>query len=493
MSIGSDERIADGQPDLLDSVEAGGHIVRGGMLRVASYAAGSLVSVLGSAVVTRHLGPADFGRYSAIFSLTIILLGLTDAGTQSLGVREHVLRDPAGSRRLLANLMGLRLALGAAGVAVAVAFSLIAGYDHEMVIGAFLASVGMIAVLAYGTLLVPLLATLRNGRVALLEFLRQAVTVVGLLVCVALGTGIVPLLGVPLPIGVVLIVATLVIGQGRGAVRPALDRDEWSALLRVTLPFAVASAVGIIYAHVSILLMSLISTERETGLFGAAFRIYFVLATAPSLLVVTALPLMARAARDDRVRLRYAVQRIFEACVVAGAGTAVVTAVSAPAAIRIVAGGDFADAVPALRLLSVALMGTFLVALATYGLLTTHRYRALLVANALGLVVSGTLTGVLGASAGAEGAAGAVAIADVTLAIMQLVALGRGADGVVVSLKVVPRALVAAGAALSAGILCPLPAVPTAALAGLVFIAAAAVMRIVPTEILAAARSWRGG
>ncbi|MEP6953431.1 MAG: oligosaccharide flippase family protein [Solirubrobacteraceae bacterium] len=472
---------------ILDTPEAGRRIVRGGVLRVAGYVAGSLLSVIGAALLTRHLGVADFGRYSAVFSLMTILLGLTDSGTVALGVREHALRDREGGRRFLGALLGLRLVMGVAGVAVGLLVCVIAGYDGQMVLGALLAGVGLVVFIVWGTVQVPLQSMLRLGWVTALELVRQVATVALLVAGVLVGAGIAPLLGITLPVGVLLLVVTWPVVRGRATLRPTWRAAEWRPLLAVTLPFATAAAVGIVYAHISVLLMSVASTERETGLFGAAFRVYFVMASVPGLLVSTALPVLARAARDDRERLHYAVQRLFEACLVAGAGVALLTALGAPAIIEVVAGSGYDGSVGALRIMSLAMLGTFLIALGSYGLLSTHRYRALLLANAAGLMLSAGLTLALAPSHGARGAAIAVASGDLFLAVVQLVALGR-AGGVRVGLRNVP--LVAMAAALGAGLalLTGLPSVPAAAIGVAVFAAAAMLSGAVPREVLVALR-----
>ena len=58
--------------------------------------------------------------------------------------------------------------------------------------------------------------------------------------------------------------------------------------------------------------MSLVSTAVETGYFSASFRIVEVLIAVPAMLVTAAFPILARAARDDAARLRYALQKLFE-------------------------------------------------------------------------------------------------------------------------------------------------------------------------------------
>ena len=69
--------------------------------------------------------------------------------------------------------------------------------------------------------------------------------------------------------------------------------------------------------------MSLIATERETGLFGVSFRVIEVLFALPALAVSAAYPVFAAAAHaDDDARLARAVARTTEVCAAAGGALA---------------------------------------------------------------------------------------------------------------------------------------------------------------------------
>ena len=473
--------------DALDSREAGPRIIRGGVLRIAGYGAGSLLSVLSIALLTRHLGTGDFGRYATVFALIAIITGLVDAGTASIGVREYALREARDGRAFLAQLLGMRLALAGAGGIGALGFALAAGYDGEMVAGTAVAAVGLLLTVLAGTMAIVLQSTLRLGWVTSLDFLRQAATVLALVVAILAGAGLVPLLAVPIPVGVVVLVATIALLRGHAPMRPRADRAEWRRVVVLALPFAMATAVGIVYANVTVIAMSLATSDTETGLFSAAFRVYFVLATIPGLLVASAFPLLARAARDDRERLRYAVQRMLEITLILGTGMALVTALGAPAAIDVVAGADYRASTDVLRVMALALLGTHLIALGGFALLSVERYRALLVANAIALSVSAGLTFALAPSLGADGAAIAVVAGDSVLGTLYFVALRRG-DGIALTWRIVGPVVLATGAGAGLALISGLPAVPAAALAGLVFAGVLLALRAVPTEVFEAFR-----
>jgi O-antigen/teichoic acid export membrane protein len=402
--------------DVLDTPEAGRLVVRGGALRVGGFVAGLSASLIGAALVTRHLGPADYGRYQTVVALVTIVQAVTDLGMSTLGLREYSQRTGADRDRFMRVLLGMRLALTSAGTVVAMLAADLLGYDSQMVIGAGLMGIGLIFVVIYGTLSIPLAAELRMGAVTGLDVGRQvglAALFVGLVV---LGSGVVGFLAATIPVHLALVVVTLALVRGRVPLWPSFDRAQWVALIRPTITFALATAVGSLYVYTALVLTSLVSTQEQTGLFSASFRVYIIAASVPGILVTTAFPLLSRAARDDRARLSYATQKLFEGTAALGGAALITYVLGAAPIIAVVAGPDYDGAIPVLRIQGAALALTFVIATWGFTLLAMHRHRQMIRANLLALLVSASTVLLLARSHGAEGAAFGTLLGEMALA-----------------------------------------------------------------------------
>src|SRR5918999_761842 len=301
-----------GPTHVLDLPTAGGKIIRGSVLRGAAYAATVLLGIVSAALMTRHLGVVAFGQYVTVLSIVTVAMGMADVGMSNIGVREYSVREGQERDRLMENLLGLRLALGAFAAAIALIFTAAAGYPGVMIAGTALAALAYILITVQQTIAVPLSAGLRLGWVAALDVIRQVGLVVAVVVLVVVGAGLLPFLGAPIPIAVGLLALTAWVVRGSIPFTPSFQPRAWGRLLRLVLPYAAASAVGGVYVSLVVILTSLVATEQETGYFGASFRIFSVLSAIPGLLVVSAFPVLARAARDDRLRLKYALQRLWD-------------------------------------------------------------------------------------------------------------------------------------------------------------------------------------
>ncbi len=484
MSSGLD-RIAE-QPSpahLLDLPTAGGRVIRGSVLRVAAYFAGMLLGVVGAALMTRHLGVADFGRYITVVSVISVAAGLTEAGLLNIGVREYSIREGEPRERLLRNLLGIRLVVTGVGTAVAVGFSAAAGYTSQMIVGTLFLGVALVATTLQQTVGIPLSSELRLGWLSVLDLLRQLATVVGIVALVLAGAGLLPFFAVQLPVALGVLGLTVLLVRGRGSLRPSFARAEWANIRQAVLPYAVANAVGVLYGYLAIIVLSLVSSANETGYFGAAFRVFLVLAGIPALLVASAFPIVARAARDDHARLAYANQRLWDISLIVGTGIALAAAVGAPVAIDLIAGSGFDPSVDVLRVQAAALLPSFVLGVWGFALLALARYRSILLANAVALLASATITLALAPSFGAFGASFATLAGDTCLAVAYGIALMRPNPEFRVSLDLVPRVALASGIGATSLLIPGIPNMATLALAATAYLVVLIVLRAIPHEI----------
>jgi len=478
-------------PDPLASERAGPAAIRGGALRVAGYAVGVALSILSAALLFRHLGVVDGGRYVTILSLVALVGGLTEGGLTAIGVREFATRPQAERAPALRALLGMRVTLTVAGVAAAVGFAGLAGYGTTLVAGTALAGLGLLLQSLQSAATVPLQAELRFGWVTLADLVRQFVTVTSIVALVVAGAALLPFLAIAIPAGFASLALTVAAVRQRGALVPSFRTSAWSELAREALPYAVTSAVGAIYFRLAIIVMSLTATEVETGYFGASFRIVDVLIVVPQLVVGAAFPIFARAARDDRVRLRYALERSLEGALIFGIWTSVSLVVGADLAIEVVAGADFAPAADVLRIQAAALLLAFVNAVLGYALLSLGRYRALLAMAAAALLVVAALTPLLGEAHGAEGGAVATVAGEAVVALGGFGALLRGHPDLRISPWRALRIALAGAIALAVALL-DLPDAAGVLVATAVLAAALFALRAVPEELIVEARALLG-
>jgi O-antigen/teichoic acid export membrane protein len=421
-----------------------------------------------------------------VVSLVAVVAGVTEAGLGSVAVREYAALPLDERRRFMRNILGTRIVLTSAGVAAALVFAVLAAYASDMVVGTALAGLGLLLGVVQGTYMVPWGAGLRLGWMTLTDLLRSLLTTMLVVVLVVAGAGIVPFLAAPAPIAALMAVLTVVLVRGQMPLVPAFHPSRWWPVLRGLAPLAAATALWALYFRMAIIAMSLAASELETGYFSASYRIIEALAGIPALLVGVTFPILARAARADPERMRYALQRILEIALMGGVLMTLGTALGAGFAMAVIGGADAAAATPVLRIQSIYLTAVFLNMVVQTALLALRMHREMLLSALISLVAVVILLAALVPPYADEGAAVAVVIAESGLAAVEGWFLWRAHKYLRPKLGVMPRVAAAAALGLAAGLLADSHDVVSAAVATVVYVAALGIMRAIPPELMAA-------
>jgi O-antigen/teichoic acid export membrane protein len=470
--------------DLLDSPSAGGRFIRGGVVRLITFGLSLMASLVSAPLVIRHLGPKDYGYFATVTAIVFIIGGFTEGGLNTLGTREFA-SGREDRVRMLRNLIGLRVTATAAGIALAAVLAALVGASHVIVYGILLSGAGLIVTITGENYGIPLAAELRITATSLLALAQQLTLTVCYVVLVVVGAGTLPLLAGTVASGAVLFGGTALLVRRQVSIVPAFDRVQWGGLLRQTLPYAVATAVGIIYFREALVLMSALSNERQVSYYGAAFRIVEVLTVIPWTLVATAFPIFARAAhRDDDTRLAYGLQRMFDVALIIAAWMSASVVVGASFGIAVVAGPGFKPAVSVLQIQGLALITSFMVAVFGSLLLSLRLYRSLLTANGIAVAVATILSVALIPGLGARGAAIAPTAAEACLAVAYAWSLFRARPGLRVSLRLLPRVAFATAVGLGVAYALPISSAARLFVLGGVCFALLGALRAIPFEII---------
>lgn len=458
--------------------------MRGGAVRVGGFIVGTLVSILSAALLFRHLGLAETARYVLALSLVAIVGSLSDLGITAVGVRE-LSRLPAQERWTLArDLLGLRITLTLGG-GLLVTLIAWAGYGARLAEGVALACVGLLLQATQDNFALPLLVGLRLAWVSALEVMRQLLTVASTVALVVLGARLLPFLGMSIPVGLLVLAATVWLVRGVRSLSPTFSLRRWRRFMGAILPYSAATAAAALYFRASILLVSALAPQKQFDYFSTTFRIVEVLTVVPALLASSAFPIFARAARDDHDRLGFALGRVFDVSVIIGAWVAVSTAVGAPLAIAIVGGPKFAAAAPVLAIQGVGLGAMFVSQVWAYGQLSLGLYRSILTISVAVLLLNVALVTPLVLLYGARGAAIGTGVAEIASGIAQCAAVVRASPQLLrPKLGVLPRVAVASAFGLAPLALHGVPTIARLCISTAAFGAAVLITRAAPPELL---------
>jgi O-antigen/teichoic acid export membrane protein len=297
------------------------------------------------------------------------------------------------------------------------------------------------------------------------------------------GARLLAFLSISIPVSLVVLAATLALVIRTMPLAPAFEWREWSSLVRAVLPFAAAVVIATLYLRITVVLMSVLASQLQTGYYATSFAVISVLIAIPALAVGSTLPVLARAARHDEERLAYVLQRLVEVTLILGVGLGLVLALGADFVVHVLARNPVGPTVTVLQIQCLAIVTQFVGSAWQYGLIALHRHRASLVVAGIGLFVSVALTFGLVPLLQARGAAIAFAAAEVAVAVSSFAALRIARPDVRFSLRVPACVLIAAAVGGAFALAPGVSSVAMAAIAAPVYVGVLVLLRAVPTEL----------
>jgi O-antigen/teichoic acid export membrane protein len=461
--------------------------IRGGAIRVMGFASGILVSLGAATILIRHLGISDFGRFVTVASLIGLVGGATEAGIAAYGIREFTLRARADRRQLIANLLGLRLSLTAIGIACAVAFAVAAGYPNVLVLGTVLVGVGLLMQVMVDVLAISLQAQLLLGRLTVVDLTRRLLAL-GLIAALALADArLLPFLAVPALAGTSALALLAWIVRSSITLKINLDWPVWRKLAAETLPFAIAVSIGAFYFYVTVIMMSLISSAHQTGLFATAFRVVQVALGVPALVLTAIYPIMSRQHANRPGGLGPTAGKVLTVALIGGLWMSLCMAMGAGLVVHAIAGGQARPAAAVLRIQSLVLTLNFVSTSAGFCLLAQRRYRPLIIAGFIALLVNLALALILIPSHGARGGAIADVLTEAGVAASLTLCLFRSVSPRGIAASLAPCLLLACVLASSMWLI-PVGALVRIVGATIIYFGVVALTKTIPSEVTAATR-----
>ncbi len=256
----------------------------------------TVLTVLLNATLARTLGPADFGLLYLVTTIATFAYVVVDWGHGGLIIRETA-RDPRRSGELLGTAMALRTVCALAACAVAVASTWLLGYDMRTCVLTGALIMGWLPLylgLSFGWVF---RGRERMDRDALLNLVAKGATLLGSIVCFALGARL---------LGLVLTWSlagwlTLAIGilMYRRLDLPAMAANLSTAreLLRDGAPLLAITLVVGVEPYVNANILYKMASPTVVACYGAASNIFGTLIAPATILGSTTYPRLS-SARD---------------------------------------------------------------------------------------------------------------------------------------------------------------------------------------------------
>lgn len=404
-------------------------------------------------LIARSIGVEEYGVFGFVFAYITLLGILADFGTATYSVRE-LSGNTERTGEVLRTGISTKIVLSLGSAVIAIGVLPLLG-KSTVILGYVALATGFLIFNALGTYLHAIFRAHENMRYeAWSRIIQYTVLLVGTVVAVLMHATLSGyILAYVVSAFAGFVTAAVFVHRRFAPLRLSLDRLAWKRMLVGAAPIALAAAFVSVYYNIDQVMLSLMKTDTDVGLYNAAYKIITLMVGINVLLMNAGFPVITRLLRSDPHRLPNVLHGYIRLGAIIGLPVAFGGIALAAPVMTLLFGAEYAAGGTALAILlwSVALL--FISGIFIKTLVASYRQNVYVWAVGIGAGLNILVNLILIPRYGLPGAAAATVMTEVVILCMTHRALKR-----TVAFNVLPhifRPVIAAAAMLGLVTLLP--------------------------------------
>lgn len=402
-----------------------GRIARNSFFLFSSQGYTALIVLLYIPILTRYLGPEDYGRYNYAYAFVGLFQVLAFLGLHTILVREAA-RDKERAGLYFGNVLVVKLLLSllTLGLLLLATWWQAPSAEERLII--YLAAAEML-IRIYGNANISVFRAFQRMEYEFaVDFVDATVALAGVLLVVYFQLGLVAVFAAFLVSGIARTLTGFALNLAR-FVKPRfqIDRGIWRRFLGESTPIGVSMGLQRVYERQGTVILQGIRGSTEVGFLGGPLRIYRLMDIGVQSVVGALFPMFSQLAVSDRERLRETYSTALKLLILLSLPLSSLLFVFAPEIVFIILGPDFGESVLALQILATAVVFSFLGFLFSFLLRAIDRQREDTANWFLALALNLGLSYFLISQYGFAGAGLALAISEGVFAVVGLLLVSR--------------------------------------------------------------------
>lgn len=304
----------------------------------------TFLSLILIAALTRYLGVAGFGDYTTIFSFVAFAAILADFGFFWIMLRE-ISKDAKNTEKIVNNTMTMRGILGLLVFTLAYIVSLYIGeYSYDIRLGIAVVGFAWFWTTVNSTYVGLFQAKLDMSKSAIAEVIGRIATFLIVMLFIKLEFSLFMILSAYVIGNFVNFAVSVIFGHKYINFHLAFDFKFWKKMFIEALPMGIALILGLIYFRIDTVMLSIMRSNIDVGIYGAPYKILEVLQLVPVIFLGNVFPIITNYIANKDKRLQSTIQKSFDflvilACPIIAGGIILATPI-----IGFIAGSEFVSA-----------------------------------------------------------------------------------------------------------------------------------------------------
>jgi len=318
----------------------------------------TILALVSIGFITRYLGTKGFGDYSTVLAFFAFFAAIADLGLYSIATRE-ISRPNANEEKILGNVLALRLISSTAILILTPLFVFFLPYSSDVKAGIILVAATLIFSSGYSVLNGVFQKNLAMDQVAMVELLGKIIQVGIVIFAVRVNLGFITIMA-SLLVSMVFNFA-IVMFLVRRYVKLSLrfDFEYWKKFFIEALPMAISAIIIFAYFKMDTILLSIMKTNTEVGIYNAAYKVVENISFFPSMIMGLIFPIISHHIFSDKEQFHHISNEALKVFIILVVPLVIGTLFLSDGVINLIGGSKFYEAAFTLRILVFALAAIF--------------------------------------------------------------------------------------------------------------------------------------
>ena len=330
------------------------------IVQLIGKAISTLLGLLSIGLMTRYLGTEQFGWYVTAISFLQFVGILIDFGMTP--VTAQMMSEPLyEKKKLFANLLTYRFVTALLFLSIAPLIALFFPYPLIVKQAIALLTVSFVAIALNQVFVGYHQHKLSMHFQAISEVIGRIVLVVGLYLLIQQQASFISIMFAVALSSCSYMLAMALFTKKTASLSPTYDAQIWRAITTKMWPIAISIIFNVVYLRGDVIILSLLKSQTEVGLYGAAYRVIDILGQTAMMIMGVILPLLTFAwSRNNKQLFFKQYQQAFDIMMFFALPVTAASILLAQPIMLLVAGPAFIGSVLPLQMLSIAVFGVYL-------------------------------------------------------------------------------------------------------------------------------------
>ncbi|MBU2456594.1 flippase [Patescibacteria group bacterium] len=358
------------------------------IIQVVSKVVTSILGLIAIAIVARYLGQTGFGEYITIITFLSFFAILSDFGL-TLVATQMISELNADKNKILSNIFTFRLISTIVLLVFAVLIIFFFPYNKSIKLGVIIAATSFLFIALTQILTSLFQKKLKMERVCIAEIVGRLVLVFGIIVVVKCNFGLISILITTVCSSAINFFLLFFLSKRFVQIKLEFDFSIWITTIKKAWPLSLTIALNLIYLKADTLILSLVKTQAEVGIYGASYRAIDVLITLPFMFAGIILPVLtikwAEKKQDDFKRV---LQKSFDFMIVLAIPLIVGAQFLSKQIMVLIAGEKFIASGSVLKILIIAIGAIFIGCIFSHAIIAVNKQKCLIKAYVFAGVIA---------------------------------------------------------------------------------------------------------